>query len=248
MDSVLFGIVQGLAEFLPVSSSGHLFVLQYLLKIKDDILPFFVFLHIATLAAMLIFFWPRIKRVYGDKKNFMPVVTVTFVTGAGALLIKKFLEGMFTNPFFLMAGFLVNAVILLGAIKPPQDRRTVADFTVKDAIYLGLAQAAAVLPAISRSGTTIVMLLRRGFKSEEAFNISFLLSMPVIVLAFLVEAGDIARLHMSAAYLAAGFITAFISGLAALKLLEKIVAKGKFQYFSIYCFCMFLTMIFLTGR
>ena len=232
MKSIFFGIIQGLTEFLPISSSGHLYLLQGLSAIKGACLPFFVFLHFATLLAIIVFFFKKIKILFKPKLLFN-ILLITLISGIMGLGIKVYLNGLLGNKFLLAFCFLINAGILL-SIRSNSKGRDISSIKLKDSFFLGLLQGISPFPGISRSGITIVGLSRRGFKNTEAFTLSFLMAIPIILSAFIVELKELGKVNLSLQNMGLGFIAAFVFGLLALKILKRILISGKFKNFAYY--------------
>ncbi len=240
---VFLGAVQGITEFLPVSSSGHLAVLSRLFKAKPDVF-FFLTLHLGTVFSLLVFFYRDITASLRDRKVLLNIVIVTFVTGGLGFLSKDIIETFFASSQKIGAAFLLNAFILFFARQKKQ--RPMADLRWQDALFLGLAQTLAIIPGISRSGTTITALLRLGVKKEDAFKFSFLAAIPIIIAAFLFELKDFwhsAPVVNSGVIL--GFFISFIFGLASLCVLSFFVKKSRLYLFGYYSLIIGTAVIFL---
>ena len=232
--SIFLGIVQGLTEFLPVSSSGHLILFQHLFSMPEDMLLFNIILHIATLLAVVIVFrariWQLVRHPF-NKMNLMllisTAITVTFV-----LLFKDFIDSTFTYRILPMT-FMLTAIILFSTTFIPNREREV---TYKSSIAVGLSQFVAVIPGISRSGTTISTLLATGVKREAAAEFSFLMSIPIIIASFVFELmnvrGSGATLDFWPTALA--FIAALVSGIFAIKFMLNVIKRVKLHWFSMY--------------
>jgi undecaprenyl-diphosphatase len=242
---ILLGIVQGLTEFLPVSSSGHLVIVQKLLGMAGEEIALGVILHLGTLVAVVIFFFKDILKLLGDIKSIGLILVVTFITGIIGVLGKDFFEGLFTSPGAVAFSFLITAIILLLTRKFSEgDKDKVG---LKDAVIVGFTQAISIVPGISRSGTTISTLLFRKIEREECFRFSFLVSIPVILGAALLEARKVDfAVRNNSVNLSLGFVFSLISGLAALWFLKLIIKKAKFYYFGYYCIIIAVfTLIFI---
>lgn len=246
--AIFLGITQGLTEFFPVSSSGHLFVLQNLFQRlgfsnQEGLLSFFVFLHAATLFAVFVFLAKKIPLLF-KKQLFFHLVIITVVTGIIGLLIRFLFAQYFTKNYLLAFCFLVNSVILLSLRKYPE-RKTWKELSFKDSLIIGLLQGISFFPGISRSGITITGLVKRGVKKEDAFTLSFLAAIPVISGAFLLEAQNLFRGNIAKSTIIIGFIFAFFTGLVALKFLKKILIMEKFRSFAYYCLFISLLSLFV---
>jgi len=230
--SLIFGLVQGLTEFLPVSSSGHLFFLQKLFSVEEQLLPVFVLLHLATLCSVLVFFFQDIRKALKNKKIVSAVAVATLFTVIPAFAFDRLLGVFMTHKYMICFGYLVTSVLLLKIGKG--GNRTMEELSLKESCCLGLVQALAVVPGISRSGITISALLKKGLNKQAAFTFSFFLSLPVILCAFIYELKDFDPVFSLASVLS-GFIVAFLSGLLALKMLKKYLGTEKLYRFGYYC-------------
>lgn len=258
--SIVLGIIQGIAEFLPVSSSGHLVVTRNLMNLGDVPLLFDVLLHVATLTVVIFVFRNRIAVIFrslgrwiirksdeSDRSNLKTVVIIivaTFFTGVLGIVISKM--EFFENPRIVSAFFLVTAVILW-TTKYAKPRRDYDDLGMKDGVLLGIAQGFGVIPGISRSGITISAGLLGGINRDKAGEISFIISIPAILGALLLEFKDGGALfsEVSPAVMAAGFITTMIVGYFSLILLMKLIKGGKLYFFSFYLVIVGLAGLFL---
>ena len=236
---ILFGITQGLTEFLPVSSSGHLYILKRILNSPQDYLSFFIFLHIATLLAIVLVLKRQVWLALINKNFLIYLATTTLITGIIGFLIDRFLKASFDNKYFVSLCLMVNALILL-RLKNIKGQKDWGDFKLKDALTLGVLQGLAIFPGISRAGITISSLLKRGFKPQEAFSLSFLMAIPTILAAFifryLVHPQQLLSPSIPGIELSLGFLAAFCSGFIALLIVKKTLITHKFRNFGYYCF------------
>ena len=259
LQSILLGALQGLAEFLPISSSGHLAIAQKLFGLEDLPLLFDVFLHLATLLAVVLFFWKKIWSLLcafarlifrrplskgtteveekDSRAYILAVILTTLVTGVIGIAVEKLLPSLSIK--FVCAGFIVTAFILLFSAfiaKRQKGSAEKASPTKAQAMFIGLAQGIGTLPGISRSGSTIAGALLCGVNRQLAGEYSFIASIPAILGAFILEAKDLGEVSSSIgiAPLVAGCITAFAVGYASLALLMKIIRKGKLEWFACY--------------
>lgn len=243
MEFLLFGIIQGVTEFLPISSSGHLYLLKKIFGINENLLSFFIILHLATLLAIAIFFHKQIKELLFSK--ILPqILIITAITAGIGLTIKQFLSPFFEYKYFIPSCILINAVILLST-KRFSAKKSSQDIQLKDSLILGILQGLAVLPGISRSGITISGLLKRGFKAKDSFTLSFLMAIPIISGTTLLELKEISCLNISRANIYLSFTAAVISGIFALQIIKKMLIKAKFQNFGYYCLILFLISLFI---
>lgn len=259
---IILGLLQGVAEFLPISSSGHLAVVQRLFDLQDIPLLFDVFLHLATLLAVIIFFWKKIwyllcvfcrwitrRSKQEDSSAHSTIIAFligTGVTGVFGILLSDFISDISIK--IICCGFIITAFLLLlsawiekkyFANKTSQSsEQNSENIYVKpfQGLFIGLAQGFGVFPGISRSGSTIAGALLCGVNRKTAGEFSFLLSIPAILGAFLLEVKDIGQIGSSVgiAPIVAGCVAAFISGFVALFFLMKIICKGKLEWFSLY--------------
>ncbi len=253
-DATLLGTVQGLTEFLPVSSSGHLALGQLWLGLSEGNLTLSVMLHAGTLLATLWFFRERIARIVTDivaapsrslttegGQDALTVVVASVPTAIIGLLFKDTFEAWTLNPKVVGVGFLVTALVLLSTRFTHEKRgssqgRFPADQfpTPLVALLVGCAQAIAIAPGISRSGSTIAALLWLGVQPRRAFELSMLISLPAVTGAFLLEARHLGETPGSMAPILWGAAVSFGVGLLALKLLQGVVNQGRFAWFVLW--------------
>ncbi len=249
IQAIFLGAVQGIAEFLPISSSGHLAVTEYFLGHTDVPIIFDILLHIATLGAVCIVFYKQIWRlltVLGrfiirknaaedsvDLKLIAALLISTAVTGALGIVLKDVVQAK--NMLFIAVCFIITGIVLLISAKI-QPKSNVSVPSVLQAVIIGAAQGVGVLPGISRSGSTIAAALLTGVSREKAGEYSFLLSIPAIIAAFIFElkSADTISGSVGVAAMAAGMLTAFIVGFFALTFLLKLIKKGKLGLFAYY--------------
>jgi len=235
---IIYGIIQGVSEFLPISSSGHLYIVSNILGFSSSSkLAFFVWLHFATLFAVLVFFYKEIVLILKKKAIVTNIIITTIVTSVMAIAIEKTIGIYFDNHHLIMYGFMATAVLLLLSKFRSGGVMSIDQYNIKEAVILGIVQGIAVIPGISRSGITITTLMRRGFNPTISFQLSFIAAIPVILAAFIYESSSIIHNAFSTIYVW-GFISAFISGLAALKILNKVISRKHLYYFGYYCIFM----------
>ncbi len=245
---VILGLVQGLTEFLPVSSSGHLVLLSNLFGIQDSLFVSII-LHVATLLSILVVLrkevWGIIRKPFG--KTGLNIMLATIPTGLIAIVLMPLIESSFSGKFLPFC-FLGSAVLLLLGWYISSKKKG-HELTNKDAVILGIAQGFAVLPGLSRSGTTISAGLFSGVKKEEAAKFSFLMSLPIILLSLALEVykiislGEIISVNVVGVILA--FIVAFLVGVVSIKFMIKLTEKSNFKWFSIYLILLALISIFV---
>lgn len=246
LEAIILGFVQGLTEFLPVSSSGHLTIGKEILGIESSNLTFEVVVHAATVSSTIVVFWKEIVALIAGFFKFKMNEETQYLLKIGVSMIPVFIIGMFFKEHvealfgsgLLVVGIslLITATLLMltGIIKPKEHK-----ITYRNALVIGIAQAVAVLPGLSRSGATISTGMMLGVKKEDVARFSFLMVLiPVLGEAFLeLISGEFstAAAGMNTMPLLLGFISAFISGLFACKFMISIVKRAKLKYFAIYC-------------
>jgi undecaprenyl-diphosphatase len=246
--AIILGFVQGLTEFLPVSSSGHLLLLQYFFGIEDSPLLFDIILHLATLTAVIIVLrkkiWQLIRKPF--QKTTYCLIVATAITCV-MVLIAHFAgwTDLMRDYRILPITFMITAIALFVVTILP--KRKEGDVTYKTGIIAGIAQGIAVIPGISRSGATIAASFATGVKREEAAEFAFLMSIPIIVASFVFElinsGGAVAS--MSFWPVALGFIAALISGIFAIKVMLALVKRIKLYWFSIYLVVLAIILSFV---
>lgn len=250
--AVFLGLIQGLTEFIPVSSSGHLVIAQHFLNLKEDQILFNVILHIGTLVPIFIIFWQDIKDMIlfkkAKRKETLYILLAIIPTGIIGVLFEDFFENLFSNAYLTALMLIVTGLILYLTEKIETGSREVEELKWWQPLIVGVAQGGAIIPGISRSGSTIAASLFQGLNREAAARFSFLMSIPVIggagFLQFLnvVEVGTL-KIEFKIIFL--GFITAAVSGYFAIKILLKVLAEKKLNYFSYYCWTAALIVIIL---
>jgi len=272
--AVLLGIIQGLTEFLPVSSSGHLVIFQKLFGLTDPELSFNISVHVGTLIAVIIFFrqeimgmatacirclpmilqFPRLREEFQNDPDVRLVILIgigSIPTACIGLGFHRVADLIFSSLLIVGITLIITGTMLWSTRGIQKTERTIHRFFPRDALMIGSLQGLAILPGISRSGATIVAGLFLGLSRETAARYSFLLSIPAIVGAELLSIKDLAANQMMpAAVDLIGAATAFVVGYAALKLLVFIVRKGQMHLFAPYCWIVGLTVLavnFLKG-
>lgn len=231
---IILGIVQGLTEFLPVSSSAHLVFLQKALGVSGQEVVLTVVLHLGTVLASIVFFFKDIIATLRNFKLLGLTVIVTFITGVIGILGKDFFERLFSDIVFAAAALVITGLMLIFTRNFLYAKRDMLN--LKDAVILGFMQAVAIIPGISRSGITISTLLFRRINREVSFRFSFIASIPVVLGASMLEAKGIGSLlKKEFVELTWGFLFSFITGIFALWVLKIILNKAKLHYFGYYC-------------
>ena len=244
IEAVFLGIIQGLTEFLPVSSSGHLAMLQKIFGIEEPAVTFDIFLHIATLIPVFIIFWKDIVSLIKKpfQKTTLLLIAGTLPLVVIALFFKDQIDMLFVTGSFLGVNFLITGMLLILADGKKGGKKTMKEMSVPNALFIGILQGIAVMPAVSRSGATICGSLFAGLKRESAARFSFLLSIPAILGGFvmqlkgvIVDGADFFALGVTP--MLAGFIAAVLSGFVAIRIMLKVIKTSRLVYFSYYvCF------------
>jgi undecaprenyl-diphosphatase len=233
---IVLGIIQGFTEFFPVSSSAHLVFAQKLFGIRGEELVISLVLHLGTVLSLCVFFSRDIIALFRQPKTVGFIAIVTVITGIIGVAGKKFFESLFAEALAAAAALIVTGVILIFTQRFMRANKELRALNNKDAVSLGLAQAFAIIPGISRSGMTISTLLFRGIDRETSFRFSFLAAIPAVLGAVLLESKDIgAGFTVRPLDLIAGFCASFLSGLFALSILRKVLRRAKLHYFGYYC-------------
>ncbi|WP_298502923.1 undecaprenyl-diphosphatase UppP [uncultured Methanobrevibacter sp.] len=258
IQAIIIGIVQGLTEFLPVSSSAHLVFIQNILGVESS-LAFDTFLHLGSLLAVLWFFrgdiikmilsWisslrdilqGRFREGFQEdpyKRLAWYVILATIPVGLVGLLFEDAVDSLFAGALYVPAFFLfVTGTILYLSQRMVSGNINLKNVSARQSLFMGLGQACAILPGLSRSGTTIAAGLVIGLDKEFAAKFSFILSIPAILGAFLLQAKDIGG-AMDANFLPVilGFVAAFIAGYAAIKWMLELIQKRSLDIFAFYC-------------
>jgi len=258
INAAILAVIQGLTEFLPVSSSGHLVLGEALLGSHaiGNSIAFELVVHLGTFLAVLVVFWKDIinlitvffprainpgiwRTAYLENPEFkLSVLMIVAMLPAGiiGLLLREHISALFSQPYMVSIALLVTGSMLLST---KYYKKSDQPLNMKRAILIGLAQALALIPGISRSGSTITMGLALGVKQEQAARFSFIMVLPLIVAATILEFMDLLEVGISTAeakVLGVGLVVSFIVGYLSLKWLLKLLRQGKFHYFAWYCF------------
>lgn len=243
LEGIILGIVQGITEFLPVSSSGHLVLLEKILGIDTPTLTFNVAVHFATLVAVCIFLWKDILALLMKpiQKLTLWLIIATIPAGVAGILFNDFFEGLNDSGITLGIGFIITGVILV--LSSLMKEGTVEKENMKwyDAAIIGVIQAVAIVPGISRSGSTMSGGLLRKLKREDAVKFAFLMSIPVILGSFILEGYDAYKEGFSNIEVLptiAGMVFAGVCGYFAIRFFVNTVLKGKIRYFAYYVFAL----------
>ena len=270
LTAVVLGLIQGVAEFLPISSSGHLAILQNFLKLgeTEEHLFFDVLLHLGTLVAVIIAYWRDVRGVVreglcmlhlkklprGQKPDRLTRRMILFLIFATlplvfAVFFKDAVESLYANTFFIGFALVATGFLLFAADRWGHGNKNARSATIFDALIVGVSQMVAVVPGLSRSGTTISAGMLRGFDRSFAVQFSFLLSIPAVLGANLLSLIDAVRAGINWPYVPmylVGVAVAFVSGYLAIYFLRVIVQRGKFGGFAYYCWGVGLLTLILS--
>ena len=245
LNAIILGIIQGLTEFLPVSSSGHLEIAEFFIE-SDGSLLMTVVLHFATALSTMIIFWKDIKEIifglirFKNNKAFafslkilISMIPAVFV----GLLFEKQVEMLFNNKLTLVGFMLIATSVLLFIADKIKPRATSKDLNLSNSLLIGIAQAIAILPGMSRSGSTISTAIFLGINKEKAARFSFLMAIPIIFgkMSKDILSGEVIYNSVPLLPLTIGFISAFITGIIACKWMVKLVKNSQLKYFAYYC-------------
>ncbi len=263
IEAILMGILQGLTEYLPVSSSGHLTIASHFLGVDgEQNLTFTVAVHVATVLSTLVILWKEIVWILrglfkwdgamnAEQRYALAILVSMIPVGIVGVFFKDYVEEIFGAGLFVVGCclLLTAALLIFSYYAKPRRKEYVS---LGDAFIIGLAQAAAVLPGLSRSGSTIATGLLLGNKKEKLAQFSFLMVIPPIlgealldVMKAMKEGTEAATAGIGLWPLVAGFLAAFVSGCLACRWMIGIVRRGKLIYFGIYCAIVGLLLIFL---
>ena len=271
LTAIFFGLVHGLTEILPVSGSGHLSVLSNLFGIsysESGFQLYTVLLHISTLAAILVVFWTDITAliqgtlvVFGaaprpaDKNTYVPsarlflMLAVATVPLFFIIAVKKFVDQLYYNTVFVGICFFLNGLLLFISDRFTEGKKTGNTIAPLDAILIGICQCVSVIPGISRTGVTLTSGIATGLKRDFAFRFSFLLSIPAIFGANILNLIAALKEPLEWSYLPAyliGMVVSLIASIGALTLFKRILKKGKLSGLAYYCWVVGAMTIILT--
>jgi undecaprenyl-diphosphatase len=268
LEAILLGVVQGLTEFLPVSSSGHLLLGQYFLGLDQDRfgLPFDVALHLGTLVAVVSFFWRSLLRMAGafvrslspggrnladpDQRLAYLILASTIPAALIGFLFENFFETAVRSPWVVVFNLVLVGILFIVGEAVGAKTRLADKLRFSEAVGIGLAQAAALVPGVSRSGATITLGIFLGLRREEAARFSFLMSVPIIASAGSLQLADVASEGMDAQgvlMFGSGFVSSAVVGYLAIKFFLRFVTHHSLRAFAYYRFTLaaFVAMLLL---
>lgn len=266
--AIVLGLAQGLAEFLPISSSGHLALLQYFFDVSaENVLPFAVLLHFGTLVSVFIVYWKDIVELVrelcavisdifrgrGLRINANPVrrlgfmiIVATIPTAVIGLLFNDAFAALYLSLVSIGIGLLITGTILFVAERMSRSNKTVKEMKFRNAVFVGIMQGIAICPGISRSGSTLFGGLISGLNKEFAVKFAFLISIPSILGSVIMEAPDAFRAGMDISLIgpvAVGVVVSALSGLFAIKAMIKLVSNKRLIGFSVYTWVLGIAVI-----
>ena len=252
LDAIILGIIQGLTEFLPVSSSGHLVLAGHLLGAKQPGVAFEVILHLGTLLSVLVYFRGRIwnilrapfdDRFKSEKKLWGYLIIATIPAVIFGLTFKDQLEEAFSEPFYTSVALIITACILFVS---RYFKNAKGKMRIPTAVAMGFGQAFAIFPGISRSGSTIVAGMMAKTSPMEVAEFSFLMAIPAIGGAAVLELGALLKLDAAliGPYLV-GAVASFLFGLGAVYAVLSVIKRGRFEFFAFYCLALGLVGLYL---
>ena len=240
MKAIILGLVQGITEFLPVSSSGHLVVMKSLLGFQSPGITFEVLLHLATMLSVLVFFNRKVITTLLDWKYVLAIIVGSIPAGIVGVFFGDAIEAMFEGLKWVEIFFVLNGVLLIAGWKFAKSNGK--ELNLLTAFLIGLAQALAVMPGISRSGMTITAGVLLGLDREEAFKFSFFLFLPAVFGAGLLKVKEISEFAISPGEIG-GFVVAFSVGILALSFLKNTLSSRKFSAYGVYTLALGLILI-----
>lgn len=260
--AIVLGLVQGLTEFLPVSSSGHLVFFQKLLNVDLGGIDMFfdIMLHLGTLVAVCAIFYKDIIELFKKPfKTLLYLVVATIPAALAGVLLDDWIEETFYGGAYLAAGFLITAAVLFATEVFAKKRKNTLPLCWRTTLPMGFAQMVAILPGISRSGSTIAAGTFAGGDAESVSKFSFLLSIPIILGSFLVSLakgifkGEFAQVFAQADAtfgwcIALGVIVSAVSGLFAIKVMLRAIKKANYKWFSLYLVAIAVVCIVLQAN
>ncbi|PKM84984.1 MAG: undecaprenyl-diphosphatase [Firmicutes bacterium HGW-Firmicutes-11] len=270
-EGILLGLVQGLAEFLPISSSGHLAILQQLFGIDgEQVLLFAVLLHLGTLLSLFAVYWKDILLLFKElfslildllrgkglclennetRKLGVMIIVATIPTAVIGLLFNDLFAGLYNSLTGIAIGLLITGTFLFFIERIASGKKAVKEMRYRDAILVGLFQSIAIAPGISRSGATITGSLLCGLNRETAVRFAFLISIPSILGAVVLEAPDALAEGLAPSFwgpVLLGMAVAAVTGYAAIKLMIRVVSNRKLTWFSYYTWGLGILVLLLT--
>ncbi|WZY01214.1 undecaprenyl-diphosphatase UppP [Bacillus sp. FSL W7-1360] len=264
LEAIILGLVQGITEFLPISSSAHLIIVQSMFDMSFDGFSFEILLHLASVLAVMLYYRQDLfniirgffayftNRSSENRTMFyfaLYLITATAITGIAGILFKDYISATLKTPTFIAISLAVTGIFLILIERVVRHgHRTERELTMRDGVFIGLAQCLALIPGLSRSGTTLIAGVFAGLSKETAVRFSFLLSIPVIlgssVLAIQDLRSDALLAQTGLLELSAAFVITFIASWLGIVFFISLIQRSKLVYFALYCFVI-ATLVFL---
>ncbi len=238
LQSIILSLVQGIAEFLPISSSGHLNLTQHFFNLEPS-LTLDIFLNTATFLSVIFFFRHQISYFF---KNLKYIIIASIPAALVGILLKNQIDSIFSNIHILPFFFILSSTFVFST-KFFKQKDIKLDY--KKALIIGVFQSIAILPGVSRAGATIFIALLLGLSTIEAFNFSFCLFIPASLGALIIGAKDMSNSNIFSSEYLLAFIITFITGFIALNILKKVLISHKFWIFGIYTFVLAISLFFI---
>jgi len=260
--ALILGIVQGISEFLPISSSGHLVIFSEYLNVSAPGNTLVVMLHVGTLLSIIFCFKDKIRMLFSDffglfksnykshfetESNFILLLIFASIPAViTGLFLDSYFENLFSSVILVGVALVLTGLILFASTKTNIGSKEMSELNYKDAFYIGLFQSIAIIPGISRAGMSITAGLFKNYTRKTAAEWSFIMSLPVIGGAALLKVQDLINsTQLNIPFLIIGVLTSFIFGILAIKILLKVIQSEKWKYFSYYCIFVGSALVFL---
>lgn len=245
IEAILLGTLQGLTEFLPISSSGHLVLVQLWMGMNESMLAFDIAIHWATLIAVFVYFWKDFLEIGKDKRLLFLILVASILTGFIGILFEDYFEALFGSIKATGIGFMVTGLFLIASIRFQNGTRGLSSMKTSDALCIGIAQGVSIIPSISRSGATILIAMLLGIERKDAVRFSFWIAVPAILGAGLLKLKDgVGELAAYPGPALAGFFVAGIIAYFTIGFLLRITGQGRFYWFGYYCLGLGILILF----
>ena len=241
--AAFLGLLQGLTEFFPVSSSGHLVIGQKLLRLEQPPVLFDILVHLGTLLALIVYFRNKLFKFYKNFENLKLIFIGSLPAALIGFFLNDYLESFFDSLAIVGFALFITAGLLFSTFFISRSVKNLNQLNWRASLRIGFFQALALFPGISRSGSTIVAGLWQKLDRKAAFDFSFYLGMPAMVGAVLMQVSKFSQNNGQLGYGLIGMVTAALFGFLTLNLLEKAVVRGKLIYFGFYCLFLGLAIL-----
>lgn len=247
-EALILGIVQGLGEFLPISSSGHLLLARDIMNLEGNFLTFDIMLHVATLLAVFLVFFKELIALFKPPFKTIGLIIIASVPAVITGVVYALLDiEIFESAKYLCFFFLISAALMLACEIIGKRKKVNHEINLKTAIAMGLMQSVAVLPGITRSGSTIFGGIAEGGERKSVAKFSFFMSIPIILGAAVFDllGGTSGSENVEFYCYVIGMAAAFLSGFFAIKFMLKLIAKANFKWFALYLFVLSIVTFFV---